>query len=557
MHQLDAPETFVNSVVPRAMAKYFFFDGEHAETFSSETNSRAVGQAIRDMLGCNVIEAAIEDMEFAARQYGSQLSDIPGEGELKILAKRLKEFEEKQQHGRDRIIELVAEKERLDDQIEEITSQLRDAEGAKHIQKERDEKTRRLRSVQDGLQTAQQNVVRWVGTKALPLISRKLASETLSFIDEESLKGRIPSPYNEEFVQGLLKAETCICGRELKPATQQWKLVADLLKKASNAELMRRVVRARTRIGVLKVLRADAPRLLESEQHKIAALAAEEKELEQAIGELGNRLKRLPIEEIAERERARQELQHRRDDVIGKIGQYKLAVEQLDRSIRGVRADQEKISVKSERAKKLMARRDVAQQGADLLRTLLQQHESDARQRIEAIINEILEKTARRDYKFRFRDNFALDLTYSDGRAVPKSEGENQLMSLAFISALVQFSMERSNKKDGPFFVPGTIAPLVLDSPFGKLDNRYKKDTASFVPQMASQVVLLLSSSQGDDEVMSVLNPFVGSEYILISENRGPLGKKSEDEIVLHGRRKATSLFNRPRNMTRIEEVER
>ncbi len=128
-------------------------------------------------------------------------------------------------------------------------------------------------------------------------------------------------------------------------------------------------------------------------------------------------------------------------------------------------------------------------------------------------------------------------------------------MSLAFISALVQFSMERSSKKDTPFFVPGTIAPLVLDSPFGKLDKRYKKDTASFVPQMASQVVLLLSSSQGDDEVVAVLSPFVGCEYVLISENRGALGRKSEDEIVLRGKRRATSLFNRPRNLTRIEEV--
>ncbi len=45
-------------------------------------------------------------------------------------------------------------------------------------------------------------------------------------------------------------------------------------------------------IRVLKELRADAPRLLESEQHRMASLAAEEKELEQAIGELGTQLKK-------------------------------------------------------------------------------------------------------------------------------------------------------------------------------------------------------------------------------------------------------------------------
>ena len=39
---LPAPESFVRSVIPEDMAKYFFFDGEHAETFASENNNRDV-----------------------------------------------------------------------------------------------------------------------------------------------------------------------------------------------------------------------------------------------------------------------------------------------------------------------------------------------------------------------------------------------------------------------------------------------------------------------------------------------------------------------------------
>jgi len=555
LRQIDTPDTFVSSVVPRAMAKYFFFDGEHAETFSSETNARAVGQAVRDMLGCNVIEAAIEDLDYAAKQYGAQLADIPGEAQLSEFAARIKDLEDKLQRAQDNAAGKTAEKERLDDQIQEITDQLRDAEGAKHIQRARDDKERSLRSVQDRLRTAEQNVVKWVGTKTLPLVSRKLAVETLSFIDEESLKGRIPSPYNEEFVQGLLKAEVCICGHELKPATTEWKSVADLLRKASNSELMGRVVRARTRIGVLKELREDVPTVLENEQRKIGSLVAEQKDLEKEIGELGNQLKGLPLSEIAERERAREQLSAKRDAVIGGLGGVLLAVRQCERAIRDTRAEQDKITVKSERAKKLLGRREIAQQGGDILRSILIQHQEDAKITIEKLINNILEKTARRNYKFRFQNNFGMDLTYADGHAVPKSEGENQLMSLAFIAALVQFSLSRTEEAGGPFFIPGTIAPLVLDSPFGKLDQKYKSDTAHFVPKMASQVVLLLSSSQGDDAVMDVLKPFVGAEYVLVSENRGPRGEKTEDELVLRGKKIPTSLFNQPKNLTCIVEV--
>ncbi len=35
---MHAPVSFIGSVIPKEMAPHFFFDGEHAETFSSSTN---------------------------------------------------------------------------------------------------------------------------------------------------------------------------------------------------------------------------------------------------------------------------------------------------------------------------------------------------------------------------------------------------------------------------------------------------------------------------------------------------------------------------------------
>ncbi len=57
--KLDAPSAFVDSVVPREMARYFFFDGEFAETFSSQNNRAKVRDALEDMLGCRTANLAI------------------------------------------------------------------------------------------------------------------------------------------------------------------------------------------------------------------------------------------------------------------------------------------------------------------------------------------------------------------------------------------------------------------------------------------------------------------------------------------------------------------
>ena len=61
MITLDSPDTFINTVIPRDMASHFLFDGEHAEVFLGEDNKGSIKSAIRDILGCSLIETAIAD----------------------------------------------------------------------------------------------------------------------------------------------------------------------------------------------------------------------------------------------------------------------------------------------------------------------------------------------------------------------------------------------------------------------------------------------------------------------------------------------------------------
>ena len=552
---IEAAETFINSVIPQEMARYYFFDGEHAETFSSETNYKAVGQAIRNMLGCNLVETAIDDLENATKTFNQLIGEVPGDEEIQEVTKILLDIDSRHTRAKEQLQAKMQDREATQDQITSILQKLRESEGAKDLQELRDAKVNRLNSVEDQLKAAEQAIIKWVGTKTLPLIASRLAKDTFAFINQESLKGRIPSPYNEQFVSSLLSSELCVCERPLQPGTPEWKAVNKLLKEAATAELMGRIVRARSRIMMLREMRSDAPALLEHEQGKVAKLLDERRELELQLGELSNRIKEIPIEEIAEREKAHQVLTAKLKQLDQDIGGLNFSLMQLDRSRKEAQGQLDKLAGNTAKSRRLMIRRDLSERGAELLATLLQQHEIDARHKIAALVNKILEKTARRDYRFDFRDNFVMELSFSDGRPVPRSSGENQLMTLAFIAALIEFSVERSKDKGESLLIPGIIAPLVLDSPFGQLDSKYRVDTAEFVPNMASQVVLLVSSSQGDQSVLSALKPYIGKEYVLISENTGPRGPKPDDAIVLGGKRISTSLYNCKKNLARIEEV--
>ena len=72
---------------------------------------------------------------------------------------------------------------------------------------------------------------------------------------------------------------------------------------------------------------------------------------------------------------------------------------------------------------------------------------------------------------------------------------------------------------------------------------------------MASQVVLLVSGSQGDASVMKYIEKHVGAEYILIRENTGERGSKPVDEIKIDGEIYRQTRYNSNFNGTSVEAI--
>jgi len=160
---------------PSRDGSILFFDGEHAETFSSETNYKAVGQAIRNMLGCNLVETAIDDLENATKTFNQLIGEVPGDEEIQEVTKILLDIDSRHTKAKDQLQTKMQDREATQDQITSILQKLRESEGAKDLQELRDAKVNRLKSVEDQLKAAEQAIVKWVGSKTLPLIASRLA----------------------------------------------------------------------------------------------------------------------------------------------------------------------------------------------------------------------------------------------------------------------------------------------------------------------------------------------------------------------------------------------
>jgi DNA sulfur modification protein DndD len=150
--------------------------------------------------------------------------------------------------------------------------------------------------------------------------------------------------------------------------------------------------------------------------------------------------------------------------------------------------------------------------------------------------------------------NYRLKVKDENGNIAANSTGEKQMLGLAFTGAITAFAKDRE-AEESDILLSGTEAPLVVDSPFGHLDPHYRKGVANFLPKMASQVVLLLSTSQASSEVLEELGDKIGNQYILTRFEAAPAGDRAEETVVINGQTKTLTKYDHDFTGTQIIEV--
>lgn len=119
---------------------------------------------------------------------------------------------------------------------------------------------------------------------------------------------------------------------------------------------------------------------------------------------------------------------------------------------------------------------------------------------------------------------------------VALSTGQRQVTSLVFIASLLALARKRSEIPTILRGLSGNEYPLVTDSPFGSL-SIFRWGVAKWVPDLAPQVVLLVSPKQFDGDVAE--DPAretgrVGRRYYLAYH--GPsIPERAQPELVVDG----------------------
>jgi DNA sulfur modification protein DndD len=112
--------------------------------------------------------------------------------------------------------------------------------------------------------------------------------------------------------------------------------------------------------------------------------------------------------------------------------------------------------------------------------------------------------TEKRDYAaLVINDSYGLSIKHKDGRLEEaRSAGAEHVVALALMGALQNNAPLRG--------------PIVMDSPFGRLDAGHTDNVIGSLPAMAKQVILLVHEAEvGKSQVRKILGEKLVCEYEL------------------------------------------
>ena len=204
--EIPNPDAFINSILPKDMAEYFFFHGEGVSNINTNKSGEKFRRAIRDILGFHLAETAVEDLKDINKKWTKEIASLQNlSQEQNDLIKRKMNHEVRIEKIESEILSLVSDKNMYENDLEDVLIRLRNCshKDAQELQKTVDNLFRKNNDVNSKIRNAKIEKQGLIKKYGFIIFGQKLANQGLDFIDEQSLKAKLPAPYDESLVKDL------------------------------------------------------------------------------------------------------------------------------------------------------------------------------------------------------------------------------------------------------------------------------------------------------------------------------------------------------------------
>lgn len=481
-------EAELKRILPEQISRFFLFDGEllqeYEDLLSNETDmGRRISEAIERILGVPVLtsaratllrvkdkaehrEALAAQGDLKTREFGNQLADL--HAQRKVLQEENKRLErdleeqrsrkvtiEEAMKRRERVAALIDKRETLDrslagleDRRAKRQAELEQAMSGAWYAVLRDPIRRALRDLKDREQALHTDLLRGEVLRSLQRDATSECPACLQSVSEAARK----------------RIEKVIASQD--ESTRE--------EKESELASVRRMLAGLDQY--IEAAQTDTLRILWDSVEEIAIdIASKRSEREEIAKQLEN------VDEVTLRKtRTDYEITIRQIDAIEKgLAKTREALDRNKSDAEGIQRRLERLAggnLAEERS-----RRETYTDLHKLFNLAVDVYREQLRKRVEADATKHFRAlTTESEYAaLRINDSYGLTIVHEDGTDIPvRSAGAEHVVALCLMGALQNNAPLRG--------------PIVIDSPFGRLDRGHTRNVVGALPSMAEQVVLLV-----------------------------------------------------------------
>ncbi|WP_139490103.1 DNA sulfur modification protein DndD [Brevibacillus dissolubilis] len=507
-HVSENWESYVEELIPSAIAELFFFDGERiSELAESDQTIDSLQTAIQSLLGLEIVDRTIKDLTLVIRKNQKKFKNDESAVLLENLQSELEEVQLEADRLKQKIAGLnnriiQANRKQTELETEYFKSGGNLLESRDKLLAKRDEVRGRLSDVKAEL------LALFAGPLPLVLVQQQLQQvQRLVHEDQKLTQAKMALPILKEQNESLLKQ------------LEGMQLAADVLRRIEQTMEERR-----NSIDELASLQPTLP---------MSYLGIGQ--LQDFLGSLGVHLKQNALDVLNQYESVEFELEQLERHLLVEVDQEnttqlleKLAHTRMElvefeqersRLEKEYATSKRKIQLLENKMTRTAAERGGVQEAERIVQyagkaqeTFKAFREELTKRKIHLLADSVTEAFDVLTHKTTLVSNIQVDpqtfrfsLWTANGKEISKaklSSGERQMLAVAILWGLGRVS--------------GRKLPVIIDTPMGRLDSLHRMNfVKKYLPHASHQVIVLSTDTEIVGEYLESLRNHIGQEYLL------------------------------------------
>ncbi|OOF32904.1 AAA family ATPase [Salinivibrio costicola] len=518
----DNPNTIINTVLPKEMSQYFFYQGEGTGTLSSQNDFSHIKDAIDKVLGLMVAKKTLKHLTTVKTNYQKELKKYDTNKEIETLLSNKDDLISSLDRENNLLAQNKSELESAEKEFEFQLSKLN------RFNKTSIEERIKLREQQERLlndyqrqhkQLLKEKITNTPGW-ALAVFGKKLASIDLSSINKEEINKSLRYTVDKQLLREIIDNNECICGTHVGEDSSAARLLEELGKHAIDPELKRRwelAVKLQNTLCNQQFPRASMEKLLADVDDREDGI----QELENSIKDLSHTIVDSDIDDIKVIERDKYLAKSRCDQLNRQILQIEQSVSKKEIDIKDIDRRVSSLSATQPKAHKvrnlILATEKIVELYEEAIISSQEGVDQILLSKMQSLFNQVAFNgyTVKKDTSVK-GGSFTWAIVDREGKRVAAGNGYQAMLSISFVVALIEFSKDRANNKQH-LLTPGTVAPFIADSILAFIGPDNGRELVRYIANKVEQSIFMFSQAQWTEtHADKGIRHKIGKEYNLV-----------------------------------------